>query len=1206
MATKWEKVKYIQRVRPDSDDGLTDECYDAIDDSKVNITLNGEQSALTSQEGIKPKFYQENPLLSQSQPILKHRSNSCLYLSVPQNIGRQKTHEEARGTSSLRKTSSTFSLVNNHEIDGDISTRSQPSKNTPRILVRDLFNSKPEYKSHRLKSSEYGDSEKETLHTHSRKGNTQEIKALLQQNEDIDKRDNYGKTALHHAVSAGQASTVKFLLHHHANPNLKDHRDEAPLHAAVRTGNLEVVEALLHHKVTNVNIEGRNKYTPLHNAAYLENRNALEICQKLLDCGAKVTAKGIDQMTPLSVAAQKGSADIMALFFKKCDEVKRGTKQQHDLIYNVDYEGSSLLHLAIDSGVLKAVKLCLDSGCSVAAVKRINGGTPIHLACRLGALEILQCLYEHDPAAFRFPLVDKEAMTPLHRCAMYNHVGVVQFLVDHGVELNPRDREKCTPLLLAAAHGCPAVVSYLLGSGADVTCEDDKKRTALHWAVGQDKTIERLLKDPLVQKMKLVNQQDSTGATALHYAAQGGFLKSVLLLLKNGTDPSIKNNKLETPLHLSASHGWLPIVKKLMEGRQTRLMNVGNLSDHTPLHLAASNGQDKVVKFLLDRGATIERDTDGRTPLHFAAAKGSLKSVQLISAASSNCINVEDNADQDTALHLAAKNGHSSLVTYLLSHDSQNVTYNAYNQNALDVAIEAGKESVVLAIAAHGRWREMCHRVEEGMTQLQRLVMKMPLAAEKFLDKCVEESGDKDKSEDYAVTYDFTLLQGMPDIGKDDPKKYLDSLHTMVKYKQVNCLSHPVTGAIMNIKWRKVGWKAYVMNLGFYILFLVMLTTMTILLEDKTHRSSLLNIPRFTIVIMSLFHLLKELFQIWDEKFKYLLKIDNWMEWFLYMTSLVYMFQYRELNSKAGTNTELNITAVAATAIFIAWVIFVLYLRRFSTFGIYIIMMMNIIRTLVKIIILFIPFVIAFGIPFYLLLRDKSPEESNEKTYLFERLPYSLFTTFMLILGEMKYPHTVFKYQPLPYPWISYVVYIIFCLCMPIIIKNLLIGLSVGDVNRILQSAKMEQHAMQVELLLELERATPRKVLRKIWVPYFIEYPNRKRTWIQKLVELGSPKKHTATQQTYVNPALVQINEKVTKLTDKVELQEDKLQNIIRLLGRLDQRLTEMSPGGKLLTSTVDGHQAVTRETSGASLRGFSPERQPPGIMRRPSMESTV
>ena len=68
-------------------------------------------------------------------------------------------------------------------------------------------------------------------------------------------------------------------------------------------------------------------------------------------------------------------------------------------------------------------------------------------------------------------------------------------------------------------------------------------------------------------------------------------------------------------------------------------------------------------------------------------------------------------------------------------------------------------------------------------------------------------------------------------------------------------------------------------------------------------------------------------------------------------------------------------------------------------------------------------------------------DESNEATqYLFDCLPYSLFTTFMLILGEMKYPHTVFKYQPLPYPGISYVVYVIFCVCMPIIIKNLLVS----------------------------------------------------------------------------------------------------------------------------------------------------------------------
>ena len=46
-----------------------------------------------------------------------------------------------------------------------------------------------------------------------------------------------------------------------------------------------------------------------------------------------------------------------------------------------------------------------------------------------------------------------------------------------------------------------------------------------------------------------------------------------------------------------------------------------------------------------------------------------------------------------------------------------------------------------------------------------------------------------------------------------------------------------------------------------------MLTAMTVLLEKDTEntQSPLLDVPRFTIVVMSLFHLLKEIFQIWDE-----------------------------------------------------------------------------------------------------------------------------------------------------------------------------------------------------------------------------------------------------------------------------------------------------------------------------------------------------
>lgn len=82
---------------------------------------------------------------------------------------------------------------------------------------------------------------------------------------------------------------------------------------------------------------------------------------------------------------------------------------------------------------------------------------------------------------------------------------------------------------------------------------------------------------------------------------------------------------------------------------------------------------------------------------------GSKKTGKLLHIEIPNLIVILLSPPQDTALHLAAKNGHAALVTYLLSHESQNVTYNAYNQNALDVAIEAGKEPVVLCIAEHTR-----------------------------------------------------------------------------------------------------------------------------------------------------------------------------------------------------------------------------------------------------------------------------------------------------------------------------------------------------------------------------------------------------------------------------------------------------------------------------------------------------------------------
>lgn len=59
---------------------------------------------------------------------------------------------------------------------------------------------------------------------------------------------------------------------------------------------------------------------------------------------------------------------------------------------------------------------------------------------------------------------------------------------------------------------------------------------------------------------------------------------------------------------------------------------------------------------------------------------------------------------QNTALNLAAIAGNAPIVTYLLSVKDQKILMNSYNQNVLDLAVEATKEDVAMAIAEHDRY----------------------------------------------------------------------------------------------------------------------------------------------------------------------------------------------------------------------------------------------------------------------------------------------------------------------------------------------------------------------------------------------------------------------------------------------------------------------------------------------------------------------
>ena len=54
-------------------------------------------------------------------------------------------------------------------------------------------------------------------------------------------------------------------------------------------------------------------------------------------------------------------------------------------------------------------------------------------------------------------------------------------------------------------------------------------------------------------------------------------------------------------------------------------------------------------------------------------------------------------------MHLAAINGHASVVKYFLSHNKALVQKNGNNQNILDIAVSSGFREVATVIAKHER-----------------------------------------------------------------------------------------------------------------------------------------------------------------------------------------------------------------------------------------------------------------------------------------------------------------------------------------------------------------------------------------------------------------------------------------------------------------------------------------------------------------------
>lgn len=63
-------------------------------------------------------------------------------------------------------------------------------------------------------------------------------------------------------------------------------------------------------------------------------------------------------------------------------------------------------------------------------------------------------------------------MTPLHLSASLGHLSIIDYLVNHGANVNVKDKKHLTPLHLSAHNGHYRIIEYLINHGADVNSKD--------------------------------------------------------------------------------------------------------------------------------------------------------------------------------------------------------------------------------------------------------------------------------------------------------------------------------------------------------------------------------------------------------------------------------------------------------------------------------------------------------------------------------------------------------------------------------------------------------------------------------------------------------------------------------------------------------------------------------------------------------------
>lgn len=500
------------------------------------------------------------------------------------------------------------------------------------------------------------------------KGNLEHVSALLESGLDPNE-STYGTTALFEAARGHHESVVRLLVETKADVNFQAKGSaHTPLTAAID----------LHFARPNPLF-----LSSCHRDRPSSTMDPTPIVALLLEAGAdpEHLPGNLDNVTPLMRACEYGMERVVNMLCETGVDVNR--RGGNDLWGT---GGRAALHIAASHGHESIVERLLQAGCDPDTADSLNRSPAICAAAGehwtvLDMLLDTAAIDLHRETAYGDTIL---ALACKGRSVPDALIRRLDFSRPDGI--NASDR----PLIKAARAGKEIAVKMLLEAGADPQLTNLEGVTALHVAAGlghdDDQHLSIAITKALLKAKMAVDYQVRDGSTALMLASRAGDSEMVKLLLDNGANVLLKDNRGWSVTTFAAVEGHADIVASLL---------CAGADPQTDLSFicAAASGHCNVLRVLIDSGVdTSTASEDGTTALVSAVKYGRLDAAKLL-IESGAAVNAQT-TDGKSPLMLSAAAGHKGLTRLLLDSGANVNLTNERGETALMVAIRTEIEKV--------------------------------------------------------------------------------------------------------------------------------------------------------------------------------------------------------------------------------------------------------------------------------------------------------------------------------------------------------------------------------------------------------------------------------------------------------------------------------------------------------------------------------